>query len=354
MTLARLAVVLVTMVWVLPAWAPSSVSRPWSEAAGAAPASSDRMNRAVRRGLPERIAIRSAASTTPGQQSPRAEAAADASRLAHSARLEAALALAAEDNPGRDDEAALAALDSLASEPLDFSVGAARIAKASILVKQGAEQVAAVQMQGVLEELLALRRARVQAPPATPLDADVAAIRALVFRPTGDLPLLENRRDWNAFSFPASLPPFVVVRADLPVVAAGGDAVRRTVFQRFPGIPRTLLFTSDELALLERLPTVLGGVQTRLPGSAMQVPHQPVGGAMAIATFWNRFFPTRQAHWTGWVLETYPIVTQVEFLDTARTRANARVTIGYSGATIVLEKVGGRWKVVGLGDEWIT
>ena len=75
---------------------------------------------------------------------------------------------------------------------------------------------------------------------------------------------------------------------------------------------------------------------------------------MGILAFWNRFFAARPGHWGGWVLATYPIVTEIEFLDTGRTRANAAVTIGYSGATVVLEKIDGEWRAVKLTHMWVT
>ena len=52
--------------------------------------------------------------------------------------------------------------------------------------------------------------------------------------------------------------------------------------------------------------------------------------------------------------ETYPVVTQIEFVNAERTKANASVTIGYSGATVVLEKVDGTWRAVRLANQWIT
>ena len=53
-------------------------------------------------------------------------------------------------------------------------------------------------------------------------------------------------------------------------------------------------------------------------------------------------------------LETYPYVTQIEFVNAERTRAHARVTIGYSGGTVVLEKIDGQWRAIELANEWIT
>jgi hypothetical protein len=51
---------------------------------------------------------------------------------------------------------------------------------------------------------------------------------------------------------------------------------------------------------------------------------------------------------------TYPRLTRIEFLDAARTRAAAHVTIGYSGVTVVLEQRGAAWVPVRLTNEWIT
>ena len=79
-----------------------------------------------------------------------------------------------------------------------------------------------------------------------------------------------------------------------------------------------------------------------------------VGDSMQILSLFGRFFEARPGHWGGWELETYPQVTQIEFVNAERTKANANVTIGYSGATVVLEKVDGKWRAVRLTNRWIT
>lgn len=56
----------------------------------------------------------------------------------------------------------------------------------------------------------------------------------------------------------------------------------------------------------------------------------------------------------GWVLDTFPQISRITFLDAARTKALAAVTIGYSGGTVVLDKVDGRWIARRLIDRWIT
>jgi hypothetical protein len=86
----------------------------------------------------------------------------------------------------------------------------------------------------------------------------------------------------------------------------------------------------------------------------METPNQPVGESMNILTLWNKFFPARPGHWGGWEFTSYPRLTRIEFLDAAHTKAAAAVTVGYSGATIVLEKQGGVWKPVKVTNYWVT
>jgi len=189
--------------------------------------------------------------------------------------------------------------------------------------------------------------------PAAGIDADIAEIRQVVFRPLGDLPVYDGFRA-NAFTFPDKLPRFTVVRADVHVKTADGQVGRHTIYQRFPGLDHVLLLTSDELWLVSRLVPAIGGTKRRAPTQIMETPNQPVGSSMDILRLFGRFFPTRPGHWGGWELETYPQVTQIEFVNADRTKANAHVTIGYSGATVVLEKVDGKWRAVALTNQWIT
>ena len=50
----------------------------------------------------------------------------------------------------------------------------------------------------------------------------------------------------------------------------------------------------------------------------------------------------------------YPQLDYVEFGNASRTEARAGVTIGYSGAVVVLEKVDGVWRALRLTGWWIT
>jgi hypothetical protein len=106
--------------------------------------------------------------------------------------------------------------------------------------------------------------------------------------------------------------------------------------------------------VLTRMVAAIGGTARREPTQVMETPNQPIGVSRDIVSFWNEFFPTRPGHWGGWELETYPQITRIEFLDEARTKASVMVTVGYSGATVVMEKVDGVWKAIRLTNHWIT
>jgi len=98
----------------------------------------------------------------------------------------------------------------------------------------------------------------------------------------------------------------------------------------------------------------LGGTKRREPTQIMETPNQPVGDSVRIVALWARFFPARPGHWGGWELETYPVIDEIHFTNAERTRASAKVTIGYSGATVELEKEGGAWLARRLTNRWIT
>jgi hypothetical protein len=47
------------------------------------------------------------------------------------------------------------------------------------------------------------------------------------------------------------------------------------------------------------------------------------------------------------------MVTEVTFIDAARTKGGARVRIGSQGSTQLLTKADGKWKVTGSSQHWI-
>ena len=208
-------------------------------------------------------------------------------------------------------------------------------------------------MAKTLDSWVASQRELTARQPATTFDADIAEIRQVIFRPLGDLPVYSGK-GWNAFRFPDALPRFIVVRSDLAVKTPDGQVARHRVYQKFPDFDQVLMLTSEELSLVARLLHTIGGTKRRAPRQVMETPNQPVGDSMQILSLFGRFFPARPGHWGGWELETFPRVTQIEFVNAERTKANANVTIGYSGATVVLEKIDGKWRAVRLTNQWIT
>jgi hypothetical protein len=92
----------------------------------------------------------------------------------------------------------------------------------------------------------------------------------------------------------------------------------------------------------------------REPRQIVETPNQPIGDSMQLIRVWSKFFHARPGHWGGWELETYPVITEIQFTNPERTKAAARVTIGYSGATVELDKEDGKWIAKRLTNWWIT
>jgi tetratricopeptide (TPR) repeat protein len=281
-------------------------------------------------------------------------AATEARVIWHRARLDAAIDLAAATRPGPDAAApkeALDMLEALSAESFDAPVGIAGIASATLLKLHGRQSDAETRMRSVLHRWVKEGTRSTPAPAAGTVEADALAVRDAIFRPLGGEPLKPR---WNAFDFPQRLPAFVAAPTALTVKVAGGEPVHVDVSRQPPGLSNVIFIPADDVAYLSRLVTRLGGTARREPRAVMETPHQPIGGASAIITWWDTFFPARPGHWSGFEVLTYPAFSEIEFLDPARTRAHVPMTIGYSGATAVLEKIDGIWKVTSLVDEWIT
>jgi tetratricopeptide (TPR) repeat protein len=281
----------------------------------------------------------------------RSRVAAEARTLAHRARFEQALAMADVASATPNESAAMTALASLAREPSDFYVLVSKIARAFLLWKAGQAAPARALIRQALDQW---RTAQPTArPPAEQsLDADVVAIRNVVFRPLGGG--VYGLQRWNAFTWPAALPAYLVVSPVIDVRDASGHITRVTTYQRFPGLDSVLFFDADQIACLTKTLDKLGGTRKRQPRTVMETPNQPVGPSLDLVDLLGTFFEARPGHWAGWELLTYPQITRVDFLDTARTKATARVTIGYAGATVVLEKTDGVWTATALTDRWVT
>ena len=109
----------------------------------------------------------------------------------------------------------------------------------------------------------------------------------------------------------------------MQVLLPGGDTLRVTAREPRLAAVKTLFLDADTIAMLDTIVDRLGGAGKRQPAQIMETPNQPIGPSLDILQLFNRFFAARPGHWGGWVFETYPILTQVEFLDAARTRAAA-------------------------------
>jgi tetratricopeptide (TPR) repeat protein len=278
--------------------------------------------------------------------------AADAVSLARLARFERALELGASWSSSRDTTAAAVLLEEVVDGPPDFLGSAARLAKSALHAVAGNRIAAVDDARRALGDLLAAQRPLERPTSASRLESDVMAIRDLLFRPAGDLPVYRNG-GWSILDFPERPPPFSVVSAAVTVKLPGESARTMSFVQRYTSAPDVLTLTTDEIQTIARICYTIGGLERRVPRGVMAVPNQPTGDATAIVDVWNTLFPMRPGHWGGWVIATYPIVTRIEFIDDERTRATAQVVVGYSGATILLDKVDGRWVAVEATSPWV-
>lgn len=147
---------------------------------------------------------------------------------------------------------------------------------------------------------------------------------------------------------------YLLVNAGVLVKQHDGDATRVSLIRSFDAEGKVIFFESEQIALLKDIITRFGGTKRRTPRHVMETPNQPIGDSMQILKLWTKFFAARPGHWGGWELETYPVITGIQFADPGRTKASARVTIGYSGGTVELEKENDRWVAKRLAGIWIT
>ena len=280
-------------------------------------------------------------------QFPRSPLVSAARSTARVADYEDAIDLAAADRPG-DIVRAQERLERLSHES-DIVGSLATMARASILEVAGTPGSDSL-MKDALERW---RAAQVSPPPAAPgsLEADADAVRRAVFQPLGGG---VYRKGWNAMEWPRSLPPFLIAPATLPVLDSAGKVTIVPASHPLPGYENTLYLSQEQFDLLEKTIAILGGSLRRVPTAVMETPNQPAGAAETIMKLWNRFFPMRGGHWSGWELATYPVIARIEFTNRERTRAAVPVTVGYSGGTVLLEKIDGEWRLLDIVNIWIT
>jgi hypothetical protein len=285
------------------------------------------------------------------QRFPRSRLADDARVMSHHAQLESALALANVESASPDAAVALAQLTALSRQPYDEAVCVAGIARATLLASDRSDEARPV-MRDTLTACRTHGTSAVRSAAPSGLEGDVLAIRNAVFMPTGGG--VYGTRGWNAFTWSAASQPFLLVNPAIAVKTADGRETVVVQRDSFPGIDAVVFFGAEQIHMLTSVMTALGGTKRAVPASVMATPNQPAGAAVDIRAFWNDFFPCRQGHWFGWEFEAYPRIGSIEFLDAARTRAAVPVAIGYSGATVVLEKRDGVWHALRLTNEWIT
>ena len=261
------------------------------------------------------------------------------------ARVGIALQFAAADNPARNVDEARKELATAATGTYEFGVFMADVARASILWQNGSSQDAESAMRAATDRW-ALSQRELRDRPRTDLPRDVAAIRELILRPPANTAL-----DGFARSALGSQRkgPFLVVDPDVRVRFADQTIGRITVYQSFPGSEHVLFLTNEQRSALSGIVTALDGRQYQArvaAGGAM--PGTSNGGRPAVRPFWDRFFP--ETMWRQTPGEAAPAIAELEFINAERTRAAARIWADNHGATVMLEKVDGRWRVVQLAD----
>jgi tetratricopeptide (TPR) repeat protein len=282
----------------------------------------------------------------------------DARQLLHHAQLEQALDLVDADQPDGNVAAAQSALEAIAADrPADFAVCAAHIARATLTRLSTTSTTAPSQgdPDGLMAEALRMWR-QLDAPAAkprrTPLEQDAIAIRNVVFRPRGDGVFSATR--WNGFQWSSADTPNVVVNPSLRVKDSSGAVSTVVAFDPFPDLTSILFLDPGRRAILERVMVRLGGTKRFAWTQVMQTPNRPAGQSLDVMGFWKKSFWVQPGHWGGWVLEAYPIINEIEFVDAGRTRAAVKVTVGYAGATVQMYKENGIWIARELTNQWVT
>jgi tetratricopeptide (TPR) repeat protein len=263
--------------------------------------------------------------------------AAEAHELLTRAKLEIALLQAGPEATGEDKRVALAALESLAGERYGFSVFAANVARATLQSISGSAAGAAEVMSEALAQWHEHGAVQFAGRPTTALQRDVMDIRDAVFLPNAHRP----SHQFSHLRSSDGAPPFFVISPDVRVKLHDDSVVRVEAASRLSAKPGALLLDEEQIAVLERILMGLGGTN-RAPQSVLE----------HIQKFWNRFFTMGPGHWGGWILQTFPIMTEVTFIDAQRTRGAARIRTGYEGSTLLLTKTGDTWKVIGASGHW--
>ena len=279
----------------------------------------------------------------------------EARALRHRAELELILERLTAAGTKPDDAAALTALEALAGEPFDASVGAAGLAHAMLVFQLGRGADARAHFKSALDAWL-VDQAPLRSQAPTPIDADVAALREVVFQPTGKLAILNQAKSLSQ-EFPSDV-SFVIVRPEVTVKTADGHVSSRLLYQQFSDFGQALFFTREEQLLIVRVLLAVGKLVP--PGAkpdperGLQSPQNPFDPIALV----REFLPIRATSLREWSaerkLETHPTIGVIEFTNPQRTRANVGVAFGWIGATIMLEKVDGKWRALRVVNIWMS
>jgi tetratricopeptide (TPR) repeat protein len=275
------------------------------------------------------------------KEHPRSALAGDARVLLHRVRLTRAL-----------ERADAAELERLSREPFDFWVAAAKMTSAALASKQGDSKSADALMTEAFSAWQTHQASVMPSAAPSALELDVLEIRNVMFRPRGDG--LFTGTNWELQSLKPPPTPFFMMRQSVDVKPPDGEVVKVRIDRALPDFPNVLFFDAEQLAFFDLLLARAGGTEKREPTSVMQVPNQPAGGSVALLALLTKFFPARPGHWGGWMFETFPTITRIEFTGAERTKAVVRFTVGYEGASAIFEKQNGVWTFKEMKNRWIT
>lgn len=272
--------------------------------------------------------------------------------LGSRARLEKALDVADAERPDASIAEAIQQLEAITREPMNAAVAAAKLTLGTIghlaTVRQDGEAL----VKEALVDWQSIDRGQ-SLSSQDPVAREVALIRNVVFQPHGG-GVFADGKGWNGFKWPLVTAPFFLVNPVIRVKTSTGEVTQVTSYERPFSDERVVFLDDERRAMLERIMLKLGGTKKRPWVRVMDTPNQPAGASLHVLALWKNVFWAQPGHWGGWVFESYPIINEIEFVDAARTRAAVKVTVGYSGATVQMEKKDGVWRATALTNFWVT
>jgi tetratricopeptide (TPR) repeat protein len=264
----------------------------------------------------------------------------EARRLVRRIRLEQAIEQAGTITAPRDEAGAIAALAAIDSEPWDEFAGVAKIIAATLTLRQGSRVQADAMITAALQEWLEKQTTTPSTLPPAAAE-DVAAIRRDIFE--GD-----QAAPWRS-SFGLNSrerPAFLVINPHITVQLNNAIATRETVYPASSRLP--LFMTTEAMTLLvDSLNALAGEVRER-----RQFPNVPP----EMRNFLGTHLPLEMGMLCCVVtsFNSVPNVQAVAFTNDERTRANVTIRMLWSGGSLVLEKTGGSWRVVGISDRYVN